>query len=84
MPDGYAFPQNTAAWVPFRYRAVDALPGTGPSLMVFGRLAEGASIESFIEPFGLFSNPVMRPLASTLSPSVVARFNSRKSKVPFS
>lgn len=45
MPEGYGFPQSAEAWAPFRYRAVDAIPGGGPGLLVFGKLADGASLE---------------------------------------
>jgi predicted permease len=44
MPEGYAFPNAEQLWVPLRARAADYPPGTGPSLLVYGRLAEGASV----------------------------------------
>jgi predicted permease len=45
MPEGFSFPDNHAAWVPLRFRPLDAQPGAGPSLLVFGRLSGGVSIE---------------------------------------
>jgi putative ABC transport system permease protein len=46
MPKGYAFPVNHHFWIPLRAGLPLAEPRTGPDLMVFGRLAPGATIES--------------------------------------
>ena len=46
MPKGYAFPFNDHFWIPFRAGLPPSEPRTGPDLMVFGRLAPGATIES--------------------------------------
>jgi putative ABC transport system permease protein len=46
MPEGFTFPQNHGAWMPLHFSAVDAVPGAGPTLLVFGRLAEGATLEA--------------------------------------
>jgi putative ABC transport system permease protein len=46
MPDGFGFPVNEHYWVPFRLRAADYPRGQGPSLYVFGRLADGTSLEA--------------------------------------
>jgi predicted permease len=46
MPEGFAFPVNDRFWVPLRAAALPADSLTGPDLMVFGRLAPGATIES--------------------------------------
>ena len=43
MPKGFAFPINDQIWVPLRTRLATE-PRTGPDLMVFGRLAPGATI----------------------------------------
>src|SRR5690606_19199371 len=45
MPEGFAFPILHRAWVPLRVAALDANPGAGPPLIVFGRIADGASLE---------------------------------------
>jgi predicted permease len=43
MPEGYAFPHSQQVWVPLR---VDArAPLEGPGIMVFGRVADGASLD---------------------------------------
>jgi putative ABC transport system permease protein len=46
MPKGFAFPVNHDYWVPLRAGLVSPEPLTGPDLMVFGRLAPGATRES--------------------------------------
>src|SRR5690606_27794482 len=45
MPAGFRFPASTEVWLPYRARAVDFPVGAGPSALVFGRLADGVSIE---------------------------------------
>ena len=44
MPEGFAFPIFHSAWVPLRLGELPATPGAGPSLIVFGRIAEGYSL----------------------------------------
>src|SRR5262245_4879812 len=44
MPKGYAFPVNHHFWVPLREGLPPSEPRTGPDLMVFGRLAPGATL----------------------------------------
>lgn len=46
MPEGFAFPVNHRFWVPLRAGSAPPEPLTGPDLMVFGRLAPGATLES--------------------------------------
>ena len=46
MPEGFAFPVNHRLWTPLRSGSVPPQPLTGPDLMVFGRLAPGATLES--------------------------------------
>ena len=46
MPEGFAFPVNHHFWVPLRAGSAPPEPLTGPDLMVFGRLAPGATLES--------------------------------------
>jgi cell division protein FtsX len=43
MPKGFAFPINDHFWVPLR-AGLAPEPRTGPDLMVFGRLARGATL----------------------------------------
>lgn len=45
MPEGFLFPMLDHFWVPLRADPGDYAVGTGPDLMVFGRLAEGVSPE---------------------------------------
>ncbi len=46
MPAGFAFPVNHRLWVPLRLGVAQPEPLTGPDIMVFGRLAPGATFES--------------------------------------
>jgi len=46
MPDGFAFPVAHDAWTPFRPGVADDAPRRGPGIVVFGRLAPGATLES--------------------------------------
>jgi predicted permease len=46
MPEGYSFPINQQMWIPMRDRPESFAAGAGPSILTFGRLREGASIES--------------------------------------
>ena len=46
MPQGFAFPLNHSFWVPLRAGFAPPEPLTGPDLMVFGRLAPDATLES--------------------------------------
>jgi predicted permease len=44
MPRGYAFPINHHFWIPLRPGLAPHEPRMGPDLMVFGRLAPGATL----------------------------------------
>jgi putative ABC transport system permease protein len=44
MPDGFQFPLNFRYWVPLRLDANAMVNNTGPEGVVFGRLAEGATL----------------------------------------
>ncbi len=46
MPEGFGFPVNHEVWVPLGADAAMRGPAEGMELTVFGRLAEGATIES--------------------------------------
>lgn len=43
MPEGFLFPNLERFWIPFRERAIDHPAGSGPTIWVFGRLADGAT-----------------------------------------
>jgi putative ABC transport system permease protein len=45
MPEGFAFPVNHGIWIPLRADGATIKPRTGPSIEVFGRLADGKTIE---------------------------------------
>jgi putative ABC transport system permease protein len=45
MPEGCRFPIQHRYWIPLRLNALDYARGGGPELEVFGRLADGATIE---------------------------------------
>ena len=44
MPEGFGFPRAAQAWIPLRLPI--GAPGEGPTVEVFGRLAEGATTAS--------------------------------------
>jgi predicted permease len=44
MPEGFRFPVNHQLWMPLRLTS--ALPREGPAIGIFGRLTEGATLES--------------------------------------
>jgi predicted permease len=46
MPEGYKFPMAHEVWMPLRLSAYERAPGTGPAVTVFGRLADGATLEA--------------------------------------
>lgn len=45
LPEGFRFPYNHGFWVPLRLEATRYAPGGGPSIDVFGRLADGVTLE---------------------------------------
>jgi predicted permease len=45
MPEDFRFPRNHGFWVPLRLDASQYQIGAGPSIQVFGRLADGATFE---------------------------------------
>jgi predicted permease len=45
MPQGFAFPVSHDMWMPLRWQAADEMPGAGPAITIFGRLATGATLE---------------------------------------
>ncbi|HEX7122010.1 MAG TPA: ABC transporter permease [Gemmatimonadaceae bacterium] len=45
MPEGFAFPMRERIWAPLRTDGSLLQPRTGPAVSIFGRLAQGASIE---------------------------------------
>jgi predicted permease len=54
MPADFRFPFSHQVWLPFRARAADFPPGAGPRAFVFGRLADGVSVEdATVEMTGL-------------------------------
>jgi putative ABC transport system permease protein len=44
MPEGFKFPVAHEAWMPMRLAAYDRAPDSGPSVTVFGRLRDGATL----------------------------------------
>lgn len=45
MPEGFLFPMRDHLWLAFRYGSTDFERGQGPIVYVFGRLADGSSLE---------------------------------------
>lgn len=46
MPEGFGFPINHGYWVPLRPGPAAQRTGEGPEVYIFGRLADGATLES--------------------------------------
>lgn len=46
MPEGFRFPVHHRYWVPLRLDPLEHPPGSGPAINIFGRLADGATLES--------------------------------------
>jgi predicted permease len=46
MPEGFAFPLSDQLWIPLRANPTEHARRQGPGMQVFGRLAEGATLES--------------------------------------
>ncbi len=44
MPEGFLFPLDDHLWLPLRANPVAYTVGTGPDLLVYGRLADGVSL----------------------------------------
>lgn len=72
MPEGFAFPVNHRFWLPLRARSVPPEPLTGPDLMVFGRLAPGATLESAQAELATISQR-----AALASPKIYAQLRPR-------
>jgi predicted permease len=45
MPQGFRFPLNHRLWIPLRVGASEYEPRTGPKVYVFGRLADGKTLQ---------------------------------------
>lgn len=45
MPEAFAFPENHRLWMPLRIDGATLEPRTGPSVVIFGRLAPGALMD---------------------------------------
>ncbi len=46
MPEGFLLPTNHQFWIPWRIDASAFQPRTGPAVIVFGRLREGATLDA--------------------------------------
>ena len=45
MPSSYRFPVSHQFWVPLRVQSIELAPREGPGVLMFGRLAPGASLD---------------------------------------
>ncbi|MGD2070621.1 MAG: ABC transporter permease, partial [Gemmatimonadota bacterium] len=72
MPEGFRFPFNDRFWVPLRLEGGEHAWGEGPSIVVFGRLADGATLE---QARAEFANLVRRTAAT--HPETHARLRPR-------
>ena len=87
MPQRFAFPEAHELWVPLRAEALDRGPRTGPPITVFGRLAEGADLESAqaeLTTLGRRAAAEHRATHEHLTPRVVHFTASLNPQDPFS
>jgi len=74
MPDGFQFPFNFRYWVPLRLEADDMLRDAGPEGVVFGRLAQDATLaraHAEVTALGTLPSIDARPNAGATGPRVV-------------
>lgn len=45
MPEGFAFPVSHEVWTPLRLSTFDRTPRAGPAISIFGKLANGATLD---------------------------------------
>ena len=64
MPAGFAFPLNNQLWTPLRLNPSAYEAGRAPSINVFGRLAQGASLESAQREMATVAPRISEGLAS--------------------
>jgi putative ABC transport system permease protein len=65
MPDGFLFPYRDHFWVPLRWNPLDYDWGQGPSVLVFGRLADGVSVRGADAELGAIGRRVAAEHPST-------------------
>lgn len=74
MPAGFKFPINSEFWVPLRVNPLDYPVGAGPSLEIFGRLADGVTLEQARAEFVGIARPMAEARSTgnlPLRPAVV-------------
>lgn len=72
MPERFAFPENAQLWTALRTDAVLVAPRDGPSITVFGRLVDGASVADANAELA-----VLGARLATASPETHARLRPR-------
>ncbi|CAN5879279.1 ABC transporter permease [soil metagenome] len=75
MPEGFGFPVRERIWVPLRVSGATLAPRTGPSVVMFGRLAGGATMEQAQVELGAIAARIAADYPDThrhLRPRVVA------------
>jgi len=87
MPKAFGFPKNQNLWVPFRDAGQPIDRGEGPSIAIFGRLIEGASIDVAQAELAVVtartaaanpaSNQHLRPEVKPYVPSLSSAIDSR-------
>ena len=60
MPAGFLFPLRDLLWLPLRDRPTDFERGMGPDVLIFGRLADGVSIDEAQAEFELVGRRMSR------------------------
>lgn len=58
MPAGFSFPARERIWAPLRVSGAALAPRTGPSVAVFGRLAQGASMKQALVELGAITGRI--------------------------
>jgi putative ABC transport system permease protein len=80
MPDGFSFPVSHRVWIPLRAEAMaTTIPRrTGPGFFVFGRLANGATLETAQAELDILGKraAALYPVNSTLEPMVMPYIHS--------
>jgi predicted permease len=65
MPEGFEFPVLEEVWVPLQLDPVQLERGAGTGLQVFGRLAEGVSIDQAMQDFTGIANQLSAEFPAT-------------------
>ena len=65
MPQGFKFPVAHELWTPMRISSYERAPNTGPAVSVFGRLADGATMEEAQSELSIIGRRLASELRAT-------------------